>query len=34
MFLGRITMLTVLIAFLRKARFANYRYPTEEILIN
>ncbi len=34
MFLGRITMLTVLIAFLRKTRYANYRYPTEEILIN
>ncbi len=34
MFLGRITMLTVLIAFLRKMRYSNYRYPTEEILIN
>jgi trk system potassium uptake protein TrkH len=34
MFLGRITMLTVLIAFLKKMRYSNYRYPSEEILIN
>jgi trk system potassium uptake protein TrkH len=33
-FVGRMTMLTVLIAFMKKMRHANYRYPTEEILIN
>jgi len=34
MFVGRMTMLTVLIAFMKKLRVSNYRYPTEEILIN
>jgi Trk-type K+ transport system membrane component len=34
MFVGRMTMLTVLIAFMKKVRVSNYRYPTEEILIN
>lgn len=34
MFVGRMTMLTVLIAFMKKLRHANYRYPSEEILIN
>ncbi len=34
MFVGRMTMLTVLIAFMKKMRVSNYRYPTEEILIN
>ena len=34
MFIGRVSMLTILIAVLRKARHLNYRYPGEEILIN
>jgi trk system potassium uptake protein len=34
MFVGRMTMLMVLIAFMKKVRVSNYRYPTEEILIN
>ena len=34
MFIGRVSMLTILIAFLRKVRHLNYRYPSEEILIN
>lgn len=34
MFIGRVSMLTILIAILRRARHLNYKYPTEEILIN
>jgi len=34
MFIGRVSMLSILIAILRKARHLNYKYPTEEILIN
>ncbi|MEM6965508.1 MAG: potassium transporter TrkG [Bacteroidota bacterium] len=34
MFIGRISMLTIFIAFFRKVRIKNYRYPTEEITIN
>jgi trk system potassium uptake protein len=34
MFIGRVSMLTLLIAILRNVRHLNYRYPTEEILIN
>ena len=34
MFTGRITMLTVVIAFIKKVRTTSYRYPSEEILIN
>ena len=34
MFIGRVSMLTILIAFLRKVKYLKYRYPTEEILIN
>ena len=34
MFIGRVSMLTILIALLRKVKFLKYRYPTEEILIN
>lgn len=34
MFIGRITTLTLLIAILKRAKSLNYRYPTEEILIN
>lgn len=34
MFIGRVTMLTILIAFFKKMRSNNYRYPSDEILIN
>lgn len=34
MFIGRVSMLTILIALLRKVKHLKYRYPTEEILIN
>lgn len=34
MFIGRVTMLTILIAFIKKVKTTNYSYPTEEILIN
>ncbi len=34
MFIGRVTMLTILIALFRKARNQNYKYPVDEILIN
>ncbi len=34
MFTGRVTMLSVLIALFRKVRTPNYRYPTDEIMIN
>lgn len=34
MFVGRVSMLTILIALLRKVKHLKYRYPTEEILIN
>ncbi len=34
MFIGRISMLTLLIAVMRQEKMKNYRYPTEEILIN
>ena len=34
MFIGRVSMLTILIAIYRKVRFQKYRYPAEEILIN
>lgn len=34
MFLGRVGMLTVLVALFRKVNVSKYRYPTEEILIN
>lgn len=34
MFIGRVSMLTILIAISRKEKLTNYRYPTEEILIN
>jgi trk system potassium uptake protein len=33
MFVGRVSMLTILIAVFRKVKYKNYRYPTEEILI-
>ncbi|MBL4709254.1 MAG: ATPase [Flavobacteriales bacterium] len=34
MFVGRVSMLTILIALIRKEKFKNYRYSKEEILIN
>lgn len=34
MFIGRVSMLTILIALIRKVAHTKYRYPTEEILIN
>jgi len=34
MFIGRVSMLTILVALMRRTRFLNYRYPSEEILIN
>ena len=34
MFIGRVSMLTILIALMRQVRFKAYNYPTEEILIN
>ena len=34
MFIGRVSMLTLLIAILRRVKHSNYRYPTDEILIN
>jgi len=34
MFIGRVSMLTILIAFFKKISYGNYRYPTESILIN
>ena len=34
MFIGRVSMLTILIAFLKKLKQGNYQYPSDEILIN
>ena len=34
MFVGRVSMLTIIIAIFKKIRHKNYRYPTEEITIN
>lgn len=34
MFVGRVSILTLLIAISKKETITNYRYPTEEILIN
>jgi trk system potassium uptake protein len=34
MFIGRVSMLTILIAVFRKGRYKYYKYPTEEIVIN
>lgn len=34
MFIGRVSMLSLLIAVFRKVKHKNYRYPTEEITIN
>lgn len=34
MFVGRVSMLSIMIALIRKVKFKNYRYPVEEIVIN
>jgi Trk-type K+ transport system membrane component len=34
MFIGRISMLSMVIALFRKAKYKNYKYPQEEITIN
>lgn len=34
MFIGRVSMLAILVALLRRIRHQRYRYPTESILIN
>jgi len=34
MFIGRVSMLTLLIALFKKVKQKNYKYPTEEITIN
>ncbi len=34
MFVGRVSMLTIVIAVFRKIKHQNYRYPTEEITMN
>jgi len=34
MFVGRVSMLSIIIAFFNKVKHKNYRYPTEEITIN
>lgn len=34
MFVGRVSMLTIIIAIIKKIKHKNYRYPTEEITIN
>jgi potassium uptake TrkH family protein len=34
MFIGRVSMLSIFVAFFKKIKYKNYRYPTEEITIN
>ena len=34
MFIGRVSMLSLLIAVFKKVRYKNYKYPSEEIVIN
>jgi trk system potassium uptake protein TrkH len=34
MFIGRVSMLSILIALFRKEKYKNYRYPYEDVLIN
>jgi len=34
MFIGRISLLTLLSAFIKQVKYKNYRYPSEDILIN
>lgn len=33
MFIGRVTMLSILVSVFKKIKFTNYRYPTEEMTI-
>src|SRR5690606_38001159 len=33
MFIGRVTMLTILIAVFKRFKYTDYKYPTDEILI-
>ena len=34
MFVGRVSMLSIMIAVVKKIKHKNYNYPTEEIMIN
>lgn len=34
MFIGRVSMLSILLALVKKEKYKNYRYPKEDILIN
>ena len=34
MFIGRVSMFSLLIAIMKSEKYFNYRYPKEEILIN
>lgn len=34
MFIGRVSMFSLLIAIMKREKYYNYRYPKEEILIN
>lgn len=34
MFIGRVSMLSILIALMRKEKYKNYRYPSENVFIN
>lgn len=34
MFVGRVSMLTLLVSFLKQVKFLKYRYPSDDILIN
>lgn len=34
MFIGRVSMLTILLAVVKKEKYRNYKYPTEDIIIN
>ena len=34
MFIGRVSTLTILIAFIKQTTLLKYRYPSEELLIN
>lgn len=34
MFIGRVSMLSIVVALFKKVKYKNYRYPTEEITIN
>jgi trk system potassium uptake protein len=34
MFIGRVSTLTLLMAFIKKEKYSKYRYPNEEVIIN